>query len=148
MSNIATHFEMLMDQAEQERIGATKDRDESMRVMRTLAAYNDLLAERDSLLAKLNASTLHTDRLQCELAACQGDMFSSDPAKAGHLVQIEALRQGYDQICAERDALAAQVQTLRTALTGYAAGGYSNHAGDTARAALASTAPQSKGDAK
>lgn len=42
-SNISTHFEMLMDADEQARIGATPDKDDGMRVMRLLSAYNEVL---------------------------------------------------------------------------------------------------------
>lgn len=43
MTNIATHFDMLLSVEEQERIGATPDKDDSMRVMRLLSEYNRLL---------------------------------------------------------------------------------------------------------
>jgi hypothetical protein len=50
MSNISTHFEMLMPREEQERIGATPDKGDSMRVMRALSGYADLQRENARLL--------------------------------------------------------------------------------------------------
>ena len=61
MSNIATHFEMLMDPEEQERIGVTPERDEHMRVMRTLSAYQELrevIKEQQTRIGKLEAENI------------------------------------------------------------------------------------------
>lgn len=93
------------------------------------------------------------DRLRAELAAANArtdDATRLAIAAQGTVKRLEAERDA--QTCFwirkaadlkfERDEMAKQVDTLRKALTGYAAGGYSNHAGDTARAALSSTAPQ------
>lgn len=40
MNDIQTHFNMLMSPEEQERIGATPDKSDSMRVMRVLSEYD------------------------------------------------------------------------------------------------------------
>lgn len=40
MNDIQTHFGMLMSPEEQERIGATPDKSDSMRVMRVLSEYD------------------------------------------------------------------------------------------------------------
>lgn len=48
-SNIAIHFEMLMSKEEQERIGATSDRSEDIRVMRVLSEYDELQQQNAAL---------------------------------------------------------------------------------------------------
>lgn len=53
LSNINCHFDVLMDQTEQERIGATNDKGADMRVMRMLAAYGDLREENRKLRATI-----------------------------------------------------------------------------------------------
>lgn len=62
LSNIETHIEMLLDQEEQERIGADKgdNRELQLRVLRILAAYNNLEAENARLreLLEMAASQL------------------------------------------------------------------------------------------
>ena len=46
MSAISTHFEMLLPREEQERISATPDQPEDLRVMRVLDHYVDISNER------------------------------------------------------------------------------------------------------
>ena len=51
MNDIQTHFDMLLSREEQERIGVTPDKSDSIRVMRVLAEYDRLLSENARLAA-------------------------------------------------------------------------------------------------
>ena len=99
MSNIATHFEMLMPLDEQERIGVTADREEHMRVMRVLSEYAELkaaLAQADDWQKKARQELVdlraeHKDVLDC---ACKDDPDATD-----------GINGWAKRIQAERDAL-------------------------------------------
>lgn len=55
MNDIQTHFEMFLSIEEQERIGATPDKNDSIRVMRLLSAYSDLVFTNERNQATIDA---------------------------------------------------------------------------------------------
>lgn len=101
MSPISTHFDMLLEVEEQERIGATAAVREEMRVMRVLCAYREKCEEAIAAKLSWDAQSLRVAALEAELAP-----FRDKRGLGGYI----------DDMRTERNEALAEVASLRARL--------------------------------
>lgn len=107
MSTISTHFEMLMPKDEQEKIGATPNVTEHLRVMRALAEYADIKDHRDILQRELTAAQARIAELETQIEA---HAWKVSPAMAQ--AKIEHLIAHSARVQDANDRLTLQVTAL------------------------------------